>query len=324
MTGSTDHPRVAVFGGAGFLGSFVADALTEQGLDVIIFDRVPSPYLRKGQTGVVGDILDTAAVEAAVEGCDVIYNYAGIADIGEASEAPLETVRVNILGNTVLLEAARKLGVKRFMFASTLYVYSSSGGFYRSTKQACELIIEDYQRLFGLPYTILRYGSLYGPRSGEANWIWCMLRDALVSGKVIRVGDGDEIREFIHVWDAASSSVHVLSSEFSNAHVIISGQQSVRVRDLLNTVQDMLGGRLEVEYSPTPEAEASAAASLHYKVSPYSFTPRIARKIVRPSYVDLGQGLLDLMGHVHRAEGGFTEAGDVLVGDAGKQSGHRG
>jgi UDP-glucose 4-epimerase len=307
--------RVVVFGGAGFLGSFVADALSKAGHEVIVFDRVASPYLQPDQTGVVADILDAAAVERAVDGCDVVYNYAGVADIEVASRNPVETVRANILGNTIILEAARKASVKRFVFASTLYVYSSAGAFYRCTKQASELIIEDYQRAFGLSYTILRYGSLYGPRAGDTNWVSKMLREAILEGCVRRAGDGEEIREYIHVWDAAHSSVDILAPEFSNTHVIISGQQSIRIRDLLKMVQAMLGGRVEIQYMPDNDVKSSTGPELHYQVSPYTFNPKIARKVIRTSYVDLGQGLLDLMGEVYRQEHHLRETGGVLVQD---------
>src|SRR5687767_2758236 len=111
VTGSLEGRRAVVFGGAGFLGSFVADALSEAGYRVRVFDRVPSPYLNERQEGVVGDVLDAAAVDAATAGCQVVYNFAGIADIEAASREPIEAVRTNILGNTFVLEAARKAGV---------------------------------------------------------------------------------------------------------------------------------------------------------------------------------------------------------------------
>src|SRR3989338_3429874 len=164
--------KVIVFGGAGFVGSHVADALTEAGHDVHVYDLKKSPYLKPKQTGMVGDILDQKSVEKAMEGCDVVYNFAGIADIMEAKEKPLETVRNNVFGNTVLLEASRFNSIKRFVFARTVYVYSQAGSFYRRTKQACELIIENYEKQYGLDFTILRYGSLYGPRSDGNNWIY--------------------------------------------------------------------------------------------------------------------------------------------------------
>lgn len=288
--------RAVVFGGAGFLGSFVADALSDAGHEVVVFDRRPSPYLRAGQAGVVGDITDPSAVVAAVAGADVIYHYAGIADISESSENPVETIRVNVLGTTILLEAARKTGVKRFVFASTLYVYSQQGAFYRSGKQACELIIEDYERAFGLPYTIIRYGSLYGPRATGNNWIHQVLQQALTEGRLVRVGDGDEIREYIHVWDAAKSSVDALADEFKNTSVIISGQQAIRIADLLVMIREMLGNTVTIEYRTPDEA---VARNLHYQMTPYAFQPRVALKLIRTSYLDLGQGILSLLHEIH-------------------------
>src|SRR5438132_1397128 len=152
--------KAIVFGGAGFLGSHVAETLSQAGHRVVVFDAQPSAYLGPNQEGVVGDILNADQVAAAIKGCNVVYNFAGIADIEEANTRPLDTVRVNVLGNTILLEAAAREKVQRFVFASSLYVYSESGAFYRSSKQACELLIDNYRQAFGLSHTILRYGSL--------------------------------------------------------------------------------------------------------------------------------------------------------------------
>ncbi|MFA5256467.1 MAG: NAD-dependent epimerase/dehydratase family protein, partial [Candidatus Omnitrophota bacterium] len=199
--------KAIVFGGSGFLGSHVADALDDAGHDVFIYDIKPSRYLRPSQTMITGDILDEKKAAAAVKGCDIVYNFAGIADIDEAGKKPLESVKCNILGNSILLEAARKAKIKRFVFASSLYVYSKAGGFYRSTKQACELLIENYHEVFKMPYTILRYGSLYGPRTDGNNFIYAIIKQALTHNKISRHGDGEEIREYIHVRDAAKGSV---------------------------------------------------------------------------------------------------------------------
>ena len=295
---ATAARRVVVFGGAGFLGSFVADALSDAGHDVVVFDRRPSTFLRPGQQEVIGDILDAPLVATTIAGADVVYNYAGIGDIAEAAAHPVETVRTNVLGTTILLDAARLAGVKRFVFASTLYVYSEMGSFYRSGKQACELLVHDYQKAFGLPFTILRYGSLYGPRATDANFIYSILKQALTDGRIVREGDGEELREYIHVWDAAQSSVDVLAPEFENASIIITGQQPIRVRDLLTMIREMLGNRVTIEYRPPSHARGSAATDWHYQMTPYSYQPRIARRLTKTTYLDLGQGLLDLLDHV--------------------------
>src|SRR5579859_1470771 len=175
--------KVTVFGGAGFLGSHVADALSEAGYTVTVFDLKPATNLTKGQKMIVGDITDPLDVEKAVRGADAVYNFAGIADLSEAHSKPVETVSVNILGNVVILEACVKAKVKRYVFASTIYVYSQAGSFYSASKQACEAYIENYRRYRGLDYTILRYGSLYGSRSNEQNIVYRMLKDALTEGK---------------------------------------------------------------------------------------------------------------------------------------------
>jgi UDP-glucose 4-epimerase len=241
----------------------------------------------------VGDILDEKAVKEAVLGCGYVYNFAGIADIDIACQKPLESIRTNILGNSNLLEACRLAGVRRFIYASSLYVYSNAGSFYRSTKQACELIIENYNEVFGLPYTILRYGSLYGPRADERNGVYRILKQALLERKITREGDGEEVREYIHVLDAARYSVEILAEEFANQYVIITGHQQIKLKDFLLMVKEILNNEVEIEYrAPT--------FNYHYEITPYSFSPKIGKKLIGRSYLDLGQGVLDCLNKLQR------------------------
>jgi UDP-glucose 4-epimerase len=280
--------KAIVFGGSGFLGSHVADALSAAGYDVVIYDIKPSPYLslKNSQKMVVGDILDENAVEMAVKDCDIVYNFAGIADIDATIKKPLESIKSNIIGNSIILNACCKANIKRFVFASSLYVYSKTGSFYKSTKQACELIIENYSEVFGLPYTILRYGSLYGPRSDERNAIYRFISQAITERKITRYGDGEELREYIHALDAARGSVEILSDEFVNQHVILSGQQQTRIKDLLLMIKEMLNNNIEIEFLPAKE-------NYHYEITPYSFTPKVGKRLTNRVYLDLGQGILD-------------------------------
>lgn len=278
--------KVIVFGGSGFVGSHVADVLTQMGHEVIIYDLKASAYLRPSQKMVVGDVLDEKKVNETIKGCDVVYNFAGIADIDEASQRPLDSVKTNIIGNSIILEASRKAKAKRFVFASSLYVYSKAGSFYRSSKQACELIIENYNEIFGLPYTILRYGSLYGPRADKNNFIYKIIKQALKENKIIREGDGEEIREYIHIYDAAKSSVDILSDDFINQYVIITGNQQMKVRDLLLMVKEMLDNKIKIEYK-------QPSFNYHYEITPYVFAPKLAKRIVAKAYIDLGQGILN-------------------------------
>jgi UDP-glucose 4-epimerase len=284
--------KAIVFGGAGFLGSHVADCLSDNGFEVVIFDLIASPYLRDDQKIIVGDILDFDNVKAALKGCDYVYNFAAIADIDMAHQEPIKAVTVNILGNTHILEACRVNNVKRFIFASSIYVYSDLAPFYRSSKQACELIIEDYQKVYGLDYTILRYGSLYGRRGNEFNFIYKIVKQAIEEGKITRQGDGEEIRDYIHVFDAARGSVEVLSDEFKNQYVMITGTQSTKVKDLLAMIKEIFHGEIEIEY-----VQGDFAG--HYEITPYSFRPKVAKKFVSNYYYDLGQGILDVVHEIY-------------------------
>ena len=286
--------RVAVFGGSGFVGSHVADALTVKRHDVVIVDRQPSPYASAGQEMIVGDIRDGNLVDRAVHGCEVVYHFAGLADLDACRRLPIETVQANILGTVLLANACVKAHVSRFVYASTVYVYSSTGGFYRVSKQAAENYIEEFHRCDHLHFTILRYGTLYGPRADERNSVWRFLRAAIEDRRIVYPGNGEEIREYIHVADAARCSIDVLAPEYEDQHVVLTGQHPMRVRDLMLMIQEMVGQTVEVQYT----SELAPGENDHYRVTPYSFQPRIARKLVSSYYLDMGQGLLQSLSEI--------------------------
>lgn len=285
--------KICVIGGSGFLGSHVCDQLSEAGYRVLVYDRIVSPWLRGDQTMVEADILDEAALNDAIADCEAVYNFAAIADLNEALDKPLETVKVNILGNAMVLEACRHHGVKRYVYASTVYVHSREGGFYRCSKHAAEQFVEEYQHRYGLDYTVLRYGSLYGPRSDQHNGLWRLVKKALETGRVSYEGSPEAMREYIHVEDAARASVIALGEEFRNQHVVLTGQEPMRVMDLLKMLAEILDIPQAVEFIETDYAG-------HYVRTPYAYQTRLGRKYVSPLHVDLGQGLLELIGEIKK------------------------
>jgi UDP-glucose 4-epimerase len=278
--------RVVVFGGSGFLGSHVADILSDEGYQVIIFDLEKSKYLRDDQDMITGNILDRDLIRKIIIGAKYVYHFAAIADIKEAQENPVEAVEVNILSTTYILDACREYQVERFVYGSTIYVYSEHGSFYRSTKQASELIIENYQKIYNLNYTILRYGSLYGPRANHFNFINRVIIQAIQNKKIIREGNGEELREYIHIKDAARASVEILSKDFVNSNIMITGTKSMRIRDFLSMIKEMFKEKIEIEYT-------NKVLETHYNITPYTFKPRVAKKYQLNYYHDLGQGVLD-------------------------------
>lgn len=287
------NKEIIVFGGSGFLGSHVADALSEQGNNVTIFDLKASPYLRPDQKMVQGSIEDSELIMEVVKGKDLIYHFAGLADLNDGITKPVETVAKNIIGTVNLLEAGTKARIERFVFASTIYVYSGLGGFYRCSKQSGELYIEEYQNKFGLDFTILRYGSLYGPRADERNSICRYLSQGLREGKITYSGTGEEVREFVHVRDAAKLSVDVLSEEFKNQHVIIAGHHPMKARDMLEMIHEILNKKVSIDF-------AGSFDEAHYNLTPYMFIPKVGKKLVSNCYVDMGQGFLECLQEISR------------------------
>lgn len=291
--------KILVAGGSGFIGSHVADALSDAGHEVTILDIRESCYLRPDQIFVQGSTLDVDLVNQAVENKEVFYNFAGIPHLDVGLNHPIETVQQNILGTVITLEACRQAGIKRYVYASSIYVYSEQGSFYRCSKQAAELYVEEYKRLHGLDYTILRYGTVYGPRADNHNSIRRYLQMAL-RDRCIRAGaTGDEIREYVHVKDAAHSSVRILSEEFKNEHVVLTGLHSMKFVDMLIMIREIVGADVKIEISPPDSEDPRTGSSGHFCITPYCFRPRIARKLVNNPYYDMGQGLLDCIEELH-------------------------
>jgi UDP-glucose 4-epimerase len=172
----------------------VADQLSDAERSVRICDRIPSPWLKKGQSQIIGDLLGEDLLSEAIKIVSVVFNFPALADINEALTRLLDTIRVNVLGNALALELSRKHAVDRFILASSGYVYSREGGFYRFSKQAAEQYVEEFQRVYGLAFTILWYGSLYGPRSDQSNGLYRIVRSALRDGCVSYRGSTEAVR----------------------------------------------------------------------------------------------------------------------------------
>jgi len=284
--------KVLVTGGSGFLGSHVADVLSNRGHQVTVLDIKESQYLRKDQKMVIGDILDEKLLHKCVRDQGIVYHFAALADLDECVDRPIDSVKFNILGTVKLLDACRKNNINRFVFASTAYVYSQTGYFYRVSKQAAENYIEVYNKLYGLPYTILRYGSLYGPRADAHNSIYRLIKQALSDKKIKYHGTGEEIREFIHIHDAAEASVNILEEDYLDKNLMITGIDSVRYKDILEMIREMLNNKVEIEIVPSNR-------KAHYMVTPYNFVPKSGKKLTLNPHKDLGQGILECMQEIY-------------------------
>jgi len=285
--------KVLVFGGSGFLGSHVSDILTDRGYSVTIFDKNKSSFLSDKHKFIQGDSLSIDHVDKAIKKQDIVYNFSGISEIDEVKKNPIEGVKQNILANTIILEGCRKFKIKRFIFGSSIYVYSNSGNFYKSTKQACENIIESYNEIYNIKYTILRYGSLYGSRSDLRNGIYSFIFQAIKNKKIIFAGKPDSLREYINVVDAANISVDILDKKHENMNYIITGNQSIKIRDLIMMIKNILNDN-------SVKAIYKNIKNSHYHMTPYVYNPKLGKKITPNPSIDLGQGILEVINEIKK------------------------
>lgn len=141
----------------------------------------------------------------------------------------------------------------------------------------------------------MRYGSLYGPRADENNGIKRMLASALKDGHIYYGGSGEEIREYIHVKDAASLSARILAPEYENKHIVLTGHDAYKIKDIISVIEEILGKNIDVEFY-------NESAELHYIVTPYTYKPKGNYKLVNDLYHDIGQGLIECLDEIEEEE----------------------
>jgi UDP-glucose 4-epimerase len=291
--------RALVTGGSGFLGHYLVRELLGQGIDTVAYDAEPPGFdlgieYTADLTRVTGDILDLGLLKEHMAGCDLVFHTAAIADIDRARDIPIATMRVNVVGAATCLEAARLTGVKRFLFASSVYTAGNRGSFYRISKQAGESLCRSFHEEFGLEFTILKYGSLYGREANHWNFIHAVCRDLLTKGRFDYTSSPDAVREYIHILDAARETVRIaLSGEFANRSVLITGHQRMKMREFFDMVEEIMGGKVTVTYAP-PEKQR------HYVITPYSFETDIPVRVNLSQYVDISEGILDCFHEVQK------------------------
>ena len=282
--------RVLVTGASGFLGSHVVDAALARGHTVRTLDTRGSSWrAAEDVEAVLGDVRDPDVVDGAVRDIDAVYHLAAVADLAEANADPARATDVNVEGTRTVVEAARAHGVRRLLLASSVYVHSRAGGTYRDTKRAAEALVREADDA-GLSTTVLRFGSLYGPRADPGNAVRRILTQALTTGRIEFWGDGTEVREYAHVHDAAMLALDALADEHAGAVLHLTGRERITTRELLELVSEMMGG-IELHFEDRPFEG-------RYRLTPYTLGDapvELGRTLVGSTYIDLGLGLLQTL-----------------------------
>lgn len=266
-------PKAIVTGGAGFIGSTLAHRLLADGWDVTVVDRLSGYYdvavkqehldgLRtEGADVVVADLL-TADLDAVMEGADVVFHQAGQPGVRASwADGFASYTTDNVLATQVLLEAANRTGVTRFVYASSSSVYGDNEDFpfverslpaprspYGVTKLAGEHLVNLYAANFGLPAVSLRYFTVYGPRQ-RPDMATHRLIECALTGRAFRLhGDGMQERDFTFVDDIVRANVLAAGADVAPGTVCnLGGGSVVSMRDLIGIVEDATGRPVAID-----------------------------------------------------------------------------
>ena len=256
--------RVLVTGGSGFIGSHVVDKLRGLGHEPVIYDLRPSPWHLDGSVDTrLGSITDREALERALHSCDAVAHLAAVADVNDVHAEPEDAERVNARGTVAVLEAARRAGVQRIVYASTIWVYSdcaceavdeetllpAPSHLYTSTKLAGELYCKAYQELYGIDYTILRFGIPYGPRAREAAVIPAFVNKAFKGEPLTIAGDGSQSRRFVYVEDLAMGVALAVDDTAKGRVYNLASDETVTIKQIAQTISELVG---DVEIAHVP------------------------------------------------------------------------
>jgi UDP-glucose 4-epimerase len=269
---------VLVTGGAGFIGSHLVDHLVRDGHRVRVLDD-----LSTGRTAalaavapdvevVVGDVRDQDAVRAAVAGMEAVFHLAALPSVPRSWERPLDSLGVNALGSTNVIEAAVRAGCRKVVYSSSSSVYGDQPAPakvetlpprpispYAYAKLMGERVSLAHSRADGTRVVALRYFNIFGPRqdpdSPYAAVVPRFVRHALAGTEATVYGDGEQRRDFTYVANAVCANVAALDADAHGVAVNVACGRSVSVLDLVAGVGEALGRPLRTVHRPPRDGD---------------------------------------------------------------------
>lgn len=256
--------KVAVVGGAGFIGTQTCIELILNKHDVTVIDLVRSnvPLVKS----MIADATDYNQLYRALDNdFDYVYMFAAVSDSSENIRSPLYSINQNIVGLANVLQAVKDLKIGRIIFSSTVWVYSvaeqrhvdeqtdliitNSDHLYTTSKITCETLIRNYHESYGINYTILRYGIAYGPGCHPDTILSKFMTNALHNKPLIITGNGTISRNFLNVADHARGNVAAMGLAAENQIINLEGPEKITLARVADRVRQLHAGDVNVIYT---------------------------------------------------------------------------
>jgi UDP-glucose 4-epimerase len=272
--------KILVTGGAGFIGSHISESLANKGYEVIIYDNfstgceenIANIKSLNNVHIVNGDILDYDLLLKCMKDVDIVSHQAAQLEIGSAINDPLLDAKTNIEGTLNVLEAARKVGVKKIIYASSAGVYGEAVKIpqdeehpkrpqwpYGVSKYSGELYCQQYSIFYGMKICALRYGIVYGEREWYGRVLTEFIKRVVLEDKPpVIFGDGNQRRDYVYVKDVVEFHNIMIEEEWNGFEVFnIGGGSSITIKELANLIIDIANKDMEPIFEEVPEGDYS-------------------------------------------------------------------
>jgi UDP-glucose 4-epimerase len=300
--------KTLVTGGAGFIGSHLAELLIENGHEVVVVDNLTSGRMENlrriashsGFSFINIDIRDLSSLKAAFKNVDWVFHLAGLADIVPSIEMPAEYFSTNVMGTFNVLECARSVGAKRFLYAASSSSYGIPDVYptpesspirpqypYALTKFMGEELVLHWAQVYGLPALSLRLFNVYGTRSrttGAYGAVFGVFLAQKLNGRPFTVvGDGTQTRDFTYVTDVARAFLRAADSSVSGEAMNVGSGGHFSVSRLVELLQG------EVEYIPRRPGEPNCT---------FADVSKIRRLLGWQAEVSFEEGVGEMLAHI--------------------------
>jgi len=297
---------ILVTGGAGFIGSNLADKLLEMGYKVCVIDNFDPYYQRKikeqnikqnlknkNYTFIEGDIKNTNLVKTIIKkhNIDRIFHIAARAGVRFSVKDPYFYHNINVNGTLSLLKASLETKIKRIVFSSSSSVYGTEEYLpvdenhptrpispYGASKVACEAFCNSFTHVFGLPIVILRYFTVYGPRQRPDMAIYKFFK-LISEGKTIQIyGNGEQTRDFTFISDIVDGTIKAMESDVTGTFNLGSGRR-ITINNLLKTIESVTGKKVTKEYVESQRGDVHDTwADINKAKKTFGYKPKIKIK----------------------------------------------